>query len=192
MHRLRRPRGVVPDGVDTFRGQDTRERRDLILIRPRASEVVPDRAHRRPHLSTDAHTLTFQSTQLPPLSNTSHDDSAAKRPAPKRTRLCVSRRVTPTGPPYSDSAFHGPYLRPLHTTPLYAASLGSRSSTMTVEARQAHAKSAGRAGVGVPPGIRVVSVARRAERETYRRPLQQSDPGRDSPPLPRPAVSTKS
>src|SRR5207302_7635389 len=41
---------VVPNGVHTIRGQDTRERRDLILARPRAPKVVPDRAHRRPHL----------------------------------------------------------------------------------------------------------------------------------------------
>jgi len=27
---------VVPDGVHAFRGQDTRERRDLIFTRPRA------------------------------------------------------------------------------------------------------------------------------------------------------------
>src|SRR5262249_42684490 len=36
--------------MDTLRRQDARERIDLLVGRLRSPEVVPDRAHRRPHL----------------------------------------------------------------------------------------------------------------------------------------------
>src|SRR5439155_15885860 len=42
---------VLPGGVHAFRGEDTRHTLDLVVgARPGASEVVPDRTHRRAQL----------------------------------------------------------------------------------------------------------------------------------------------
>src|SRR5207245_8372870 len=68
---------VVPDGKHAFRGQDTRERRDLILVRSRAPEVMPDRAHRRPHL------LHRPTNPNLPIHPTPH----SRRTSPKRSKL---------------------------------------------------------------------------------------------------------
>src|SRR5437660_357369 len=165
---------VGPDGVHAFRGQDTRERRNLILVRPGAPEVVPDRAHRRPHL---LHRRTNPNLPI-------HPSPHAKRTSLRRSKL--------THHPRAHTALR---LTSRHTAPFYAVSLRSRSSDHDgrVSTKPTRRRPGGAGGGGGPSRDPCSQRCPRAKASDFIADGRSSRiPGGTPAPPPRPAASTRS